>query len=551
MSASDLCKGISYDAGAMTRMLDRLEEKGLIQPHPQRPRPAPDEPGADGGGPRGVSAHARDLHAGGQPLPARLYEATKRGSWRAPQPHARKRPARRRHGRARRGAEFFWADVCLGIIRRGSDGAGSHLGQKSAHMSTRTVTTVHQGPPALALARHAAGGGGGRRRRVGRLLGAGAALSPEHRRCLRRRQRGADHPADLRHGGRDRRRRHAVRQGRPDAGAARPGGRARSRSTRPKRSSRAPCATCATCSPPARSSRRPCSSAQTDLQRGAERSRPAQRASATPARSRARNCSTRVDAVKAAQAALLAARQQLAANRARVDGTTLENHPQVRDAAAAVRNAYLTLARTELPAPVAGFVARRNVQLGQRVGPGTAADGGRAARPGVGGCQLQGAAARAHARRPAGEAHRRPVRHARRLSRQGRRLRRRHRRGVRAAAGAECHRQLDQDRAARAGAHRARPARDCQPPAADRPVDEGRRGRAATAQADARLPQLASTAASWSTRCVRVRAMRRPTRACRRSSRPTSRRRRGHWRAARAGAAAGGAPPPRANACTD
>ena len=77
------------------------------------------------------------------------------------------------------------------------------------------------------------------------------------------------------------------------------------------------------------------------------------------------------DTVRAAQASLLAAQQQLAANRARVDGTTLEDHPQVRDAAAAVRNAYLTLARTQLPAPVAGFVARRNVQLGQRVAPGT------------------------------------------------------------------------------------------------------------------------------------------------------------------------------------
>ena len=76
------------------------------------------------------------------------------------------------------------------------------------------------------------------------------------------------------------------------------------------------------------------------------------------------------DAVKAAQAGLLAADEQLAANRARVDGTTLKDHPQVRDAAAAVRNAYLTLARTELPAPVSGFVARRNVQLGQRVSPG-------------------------------------------------------------------------------------------------------------------------------------------------------------------------------------
>ena len=30
-SASDLCKGISYDAGAMTRMIDRLEQKGLLK----------------------------------------------------------------------------------------------------------------------------------------------------------------------------------------------------------------------------------------------------------------------------------------------------------------------------------------------------------------------------------------------------------------------------------------------------------------------------------------------------------------------------------------
>jgi membrane fusion protein (multidrug efflux system) len=78
------------------------------------------------------------------------------------------------------------------------------------------------------------------------------------------------------------------------------------------------------------------------------------------------------DAVKGAQAGLMAAQQQLAATRARVDNTTLEDHPQVRDAAAAVRSAYLQLSRTELPAPVAGFIARRNVQLGQRVGPGAA-----------------------------------------------------------------------------------------------------------------------------------------------------------------------------------
>jgi membrane fusion protein (multidrug efflux system) len=77
------------------------------------------------------------------------------------------------------------------------------------------------------------------------------------------------------------------------------------------------------------------------------------------------------DAVRAAQADLAAARQQLAGNRARVDGTTLQDHPAVRDAAAAVRNAYLAWTRTDLPAPVSGFIARRNVQLGQRVAPGT------------------------------------------------------------------------------------------------------------------------------------------------------------------------------------
>ncbi|HKT73594.1 MAG TPA: MarR family transcriptional regulator [Steroidobacteraceae bacterium] len=30
-SASDLCRSISYDAGAMTRMVDRLESKGLVR----------------------------------------------------------------------------------------------------------------------------------------------------------------------------------------------------------------------------------------------------------------------------------------------------------------------------------------------------------------------------------------------------------------------------------------------------------------------------------------------------------------------------------------
>jgi membrane fusion protein (multidrug efflux system) len=76
------------------------------------------------------------------------------------------------------------------------------------------------------------------------------------------------------------------------------------------------------------------------------------------------------DTLKASQAALVAAEQQLNANRARVDGTTVADHPDVRNAAAALRGAYLAYARTQLPAPVSGFVAQRSVQLGQRVGPG-------------------------------------------------------------------------------------------------------------------------------------------------------------------------------------
>ena len=77
------------------------------------------------------------------------------------------------------------------------------------------------------------------------------------------------------------------------------------------------------------------------------------------------------DAVRAAQAALVAAQQQAAANRAWIDGTTIASNPAVRDAAASVHAAYLNYARTVLPAPVSGFVARRDVQLGERVNSGT------------------------------------------------------------------------------------------------------------------------------------------------------------------------------------
>ena len=77
------------------------------------------------------------------------------------------------------------------------------------------------------------------------------------------------------------------------------------------------------------------------------------------------------DTVTAAKAALDAARQQAQANRALTDHTTIEQHPNVQAAASKVRDAYLAYARDTLPAPVTGYVAKRSVQVGQRVSPGT------------------------------------------------------------------------------------------------------------------------------------------------------------------------------------
>lgn len=76
------------------------------------------------------------------------------------------------------------------------------------------------------------------------------------------------------------------------------------------------------------------------------------------------------DSVVAAQSALQAAREQLTSGESLTQGIALDQHPNVLRAAARVREAYLALKRTELQAPVDGYVARRNVQLGQRVQAG-------------------------------------------------------------------------------------------------------------------------------------------------------------------------------------
>ncbi|WP_299540234.1 HlyD family efflux transporter periplasmic adaptor subunit [uncultured Herbaspirillum sp.] len=76
------------------------------------------------------------------------------------------------------------------------------------------------------------------------------------------------------------------------------------------------------------------------------------------------------DAVKSAVAALDQARAAAAANRALTDHTSVTEHPNVLQAATAVRNAYLNYARVNIVAPVSGYVSKRSVQVGQRIAAG-------------------------------------------------------------------------------------------------------------------------------------------------------------------------------------
>jgi membrane fusion protein (multidrug efflux system) len=77
------------------------------------------------------------------------------------------------------------------------------------------------------------------------------------------------------------------------------------------------------------------------------------------------------NALSAAQAGVTAAREQLNSNQTLTEGTRVDSHPCVMAAAAKVREAYLALHRAALPAPVDGYVAKRSVQLGQRVAAGS------------------------------------------------------------------------------------------------------------------------------------------------------------------------------------
>ncbi len=78
------------------------------------------------------------------------------------------------------------------------------------------------------------------------------------------------------------------------------------------------------------------------------------------------------DELAAAEAAVAGSRETFERSRALVDDTVVATQPDVKAAAAQLRQAWLNNARAGIIAPVAGFVARRSVQVGQRVQPGVA-----------------------------------------------------------------------------------------------------------------------------------------------------------------------------------
>jgi membrane fusion protein (multidrug efflux system) len=74
--------------------------------------------------------------------------------------------------------------------------------------------------------------------------------------------------------------------------------------------------------------------------------------------------------VAAEQSAVNAANEALASGRAMTGGTSVATHPNVLRAAARVQEVLLSQTRATLYAPVGGEIAKRNVQVGQRINPG-------------------------------------------------------------------------------------------------------------------------------------------------------------------------------------
>ncbi|OOG59293.1 HlyD family efflux transporter periplasmic adaptor subunit [Rhodanobacter sp. C03] len=76
------------------------------------------------------------------------------------------------------------------------------------------------------------------------------------------------------------------------------------------------------------------------------------------------------DALTTAESGLIASQQQYQTSKVLVDDTVVASHPDVQAAAAKLRAAFLDDVRATLIAPVDGYVAKRSVQVGQRVQPG-------------------------------------------------------------------------------------------------------------------------------------------------------------------------------------
>lgn len=74
--------------------------------------------------------------------------------------------------------------------------------------------------------------------------------------------------------------------------------------------------------------------------------------------------------LSAAQSSLAGAQEQLASNHAQTDGSSVATLPAVEAAAGHVRQAYLARVRCDITAPAAGQVAKRSVQIGQRIQTG-------------------------------------------------------------------------------------------------------------------------------------------------------------------------------------
>ncbi|WP_267226195.1 efflux RND transporter periplasmic adaptor subunit [Dyella silvae] len=79
-----------------------------------------------------------------------------------------------------------------------------------------------------------------------------------------------------------------------------------------------------------------------------------------------------LDGLQSAQSALTNASQRYNTSQVLVDDTVVSSHPDVLASAARLRAAYLDDVRTNILAPVTGYVAKRSVQLGQRAQPGNA-----------------------------------------------------------------------------------------------------------------------------------------------------------------------------------